>query len=194
MSLGEIVGLCLTTGLLGGLLGVVAGALLARRRGEARSLQLEQRRAIARWGAARRTLGRATASFVAAFRALSAEDRASSAYSLREQEAQRARAAWFACCREVDRADAVSLVVGLEALAEIHRDEATTDPRAIRAAIDGSKEEAAAFAARLKEADRSTESIMRAQIRATQTAGPARLTHALFRCMSALIDRFSRRP
>jgi len=195
MSSSEIVGMCLTVGLLGGSLGVVAGVLLGRRRSEAQSLLFEQRRAIARWAAARRTLGRASASFVAAFRSLAAEDRASAAYALREQEAQRARATWFECCREIDQAEAALLAAGLGAPASPQPAEAPTDPRALRAAIEGSAEEAATFLARLKEADRIVDATMLERFKACAAAtGPARIAGALVRCLEALADRWSRRP
>ncbi|MEK7757675.1 MAG: hypothetical protein AAB385_10740, partial [Planctomycetota bacterium] len=122
MSWDEIVGLALTAALIGGAVGAVLAALVARS-----GVALAERRAglilaeplkggsadatqtYARWLAARLTFSRASASFVAAFRALAVERRDSPQFPLRLEEAQRARVSWSEASRDLDFAEAMLL-------------------------------------------------------------------------------------
>ncbi len=143
MSSGEVIGLLATVVLLAGGAGAAATAAIAARRGLAADARMRRIDAYAQWLAAHKTLARASASFVAAFRALAAEHRDAVYFSLRRDEAQRARAAWCDAMRELDRAEA-SLVAWStdpsihEQLARFQR----TRPEALRAAIDGNQSDA----------------------------------------------------
>lgn len=195
MSSGEIVGLCLTIALLGGAVGVVVGVLLGRRRSDALAVSLERRRAIARWAGARRTLNRAAGSLVAAMRALGAEDRDSPIYSLREQEAQRARADWCVRCSEVDQAQAMVLALGDHLSTEKLGTGAANDARAIRTAIEGSEAELVSFHARLNEDDRAINAELLTILATLMSASSSgRIIRAMLRCVEGMADRFSRRP
>lgn len=140
MSTGEFIGLFATVALFAGGVGVVATALIAARRGSAADVRMRRIDAYAQWLAAYKTLARTSTSFVAAFRALAAERRDAAYFSLRRDEAQRARAAWCDAMRELDRAEA-SLVAWSadpsihKQLGRFHR----ARPEALRAAIDGNQ-------------------------------------------------------
>jgi hypothetical protein len=109
MSWDEIVGLTITAALIGGAVGVVLAALVARS-----GVVLAERRehttqTYARWLAARLTFSRTSASFVAAFRALAAERRDSPQFPLRMEDAQRARVYWSEASCDLDFAEAMLL-------------------------------------------------------------------------------------
>lgn len=108
MSWDEIVGLTLMAALIGGVVG--AAIALVARSGAALAERLEHTtRTYARWLAARLTFSRASASFVAAFRALAAERRDSPRFPLRMEEALRARVSWSEASRDLDYAEAMLL-------------------------------------------------------------------------------------
>jgi hypothetical protein len=118
----EIVGLTLTAVLIGGAVGAALGVLVARS-GDAfarrqaglilteplKGGSADATQTYARWLAARLTLSRASASFVAAFRILAAERRDSPQFPLRMEEAQRARVSWSEASRDLDLAEAMLL-------------------------------------------------------------------------------------
>ena len=86
MSTGEAIGLAITMGALG----AAVGTLIAHaRRPKAKAIGRTE--ALARWLAARKTLSSSARSFVAAFRALAAEQPDSAFFDLRLDEAQRSR-------------------------------------------------------------------------------------------------------
>jgi len=109
MSWDEIVGLTLAAALVGGAVGAAFGVLVARSCTTIAQRRERTTQAYARWLAARMTLSRASASFVAAFRALAAERRDSPQFPLRMEEAQRARVSWSEASRDLDFAEAMLL-------------------------------------------------------------------------------------
>ena len=154
MSVGEIVGLLMTAGLFGGAVGAAAVAWGMTRRERARQKRMDLRDAYARWLAGHMTLSRASVSFVAAFRSLAAATRDSVYFSLRVEEAQRARASWCDAMRELDLAEAslrthVPASVIREQLTRFKR----VAPAALRAAIDASEGDAHQFVQSLRVAD-----------------------------------------
>ncbi len=111
MSWDEIVGLTLTAALVGGAVGAAISAMVARS-GAARAMRQEHTtQTYARWLAARLTFSRASASFVAAFRALATERRDSPQFPLRREEALRSRVTWSEASRDLDYAEAMLLVI-----------------------------------------------------------------------------------
>ena len=156
MSVGEIVGLVLTAGLFGGAAGAVVVARITARRQRVFNRRTQLLDAYARWLAGHMTLSRASASFVAAFRSLAAESRDSTFFTLRVEEAQRARARWCDAMRELDLAEASlrthapTPVVG-EQLTQFKR----VEPKALRAAINGSETDADQFMQLLRAADQA---------------------------------------
>jgi len=154
MSTSETVGLCLTVTLLAGIVGMLAGVLWAR--GSLANAKCAGRHAdvLARWLAAQMTLSRAAASFVASFRALAAEPPDGPFFSLREQEAQRARAGWSEAMREWDQAAAAMFVVfGDAAFVRPSAERSPPSVHELRQAIDGNRSEVDAFQRRLHESD-----------------------------------------
>lgn len=138
MSTGELIGLLATVVLLAVVAGAAATAVVAARRGGAADARMRRIDVYAQWLAAHKTLARASTSFVAAFRALAAEHRDALYFSLRRDEAQRARAAWCDAMRELDRAEAA--LVAWVADPSIHKQLALFQrvrPEALRGAIDG---------------------------------------------------------
>jgi hypothetical protein len=122
MSWDEIVGLTLTAVLIGGAVGVAltalvvhSGASFAERRvglilaKPPKGGSADVTQTYARWLAARLTFSRASASFVAAFRALAAERRDSPQFPFRMEEALRARISWSEASRDLDLAEAMLL-------------------------------------------------------------------------------------
>jgi len=109
MSWDEIVGLNLTAVLIGGAVGAMLTALVVRSGVAFAERQEHARQTYARWLAARLTFSRASASFVAAFRALAAERRDSPQFPFRMEEAHRARVSWTEASRDLDFAEAMLL-------------------------------------------------------------------------------------
>lgn len=152
MSSGEIVGFMLTTVLLGVLVGLVLGARVMTRRERELELLVQRRDAYARWLAAWNSLARESSSFVAAFRALGAEEQDSDYFSLRCEEAQRARAAWCAAMRELECAEARLLVWSDQpALREELKTFERTSPDRLRAAIEGRQQDVHEFVGRVQD-------------------------------------------
>jgi hypothetical protein len=149
MSIGEVVGLTLTVAVFGAAAGAaVAAAIIAwSRRGTSRRMRYDD--AFAQWLAAWMNLSRTSVSLVAAFRALAAEGHDSEYFSLRQDEAQRARAAWCDAMRELDRAEA-GLVA--RSASPIRADLARfvrVSPAALRAAINGDQQDVDALVKQL---------------------------------------------
>ena len=154
MSSGEFLGLLFTVSLLGVLVGAAFTWIVAIRRHRPAEPDVRRREVYARWLAARISLTRASASFVAAFRALATERTDAEYFALRREEAQRTRNAWWEAMRELDGAEAMLLVwsddpTTRERLAHFDR----VEPEALRKAIDGSQGEVDALLRRLREAD-----------------------------------------
>lgn len=102
----ELVGLVISVAFAGLAIGVAVTLLIAVRKDRSAELHIRRTDAYAQWLAAWTTLTRASRSFVAAFRALAAEDQDSKYYALRQDEAQRSRSAWYEATRDLDRAEA----------------------------------------------------------------------------------------
>lgn len=93
-------------GVLGGIVGAALTSLYWAKRERWASEQETRREVIASWLAARIALGRASISFVTAFRSLGAVGPESRYFSLRQDEAQRARAQWARAAQDLDIAEA----------------------------------------------------------------------------------------
>ena len=106
MTDGEAIGLAIMAGILGGVFGAGVTAMYCAFRDRVSAARVCRRDTIAQWLAARMMLGRASLSFVAAFRSLAAEGRESRYFSLRQDESQRARAQWCAAAETLDLAEA----------------------------------------------------------------------------------------
>ena len=138
MAEGQTIGIVISAGVLVGMIGAVLTALYCTFRSRAGEVRAARRDAIAGWLGARMTLGRASVSFVAAFRSLAAERPQSRYTGLRQEESQRARAQWCRAAESLDLAEA-RLRVWLrspefqERLDGFER----TSVESLRAAIDG---------------------------------------------------------
>lgn len=156
MSVGEIIGLALTAGLLGGLAGAALVGVMLRRHRDAREQRRRRVEASARWLAARMNLSRTSVSFVAAFKALAAARPESIYFPLRMEEAQRVRAQWSEAARELDLAGA-SLRVWLDSSGERRQLSgfARIGADRLRVAIDGDEHEVDELLQALNLADRA---------------------------------------
>jgi hypothetical protein len=197
MSTGELIGLLATVVLFAGGVGVVATALVAARRGSAADARKRRLDAYAQWLAAHKTLARASTSFVAAFRVLAAEHRDAVYFSLRSDEAQRARAAWCDAMRELDRAEA-SLVVW-SADPSIHGQLVLFQrprPEALRAAIDGDQVDVDRLSHAFHGADElAVEFVIRATVRARDGQSATRRFFALVAAhVETIVHHWSRKP
>lgn len=138
MAEGQTIGIVISAGVLGGMIGAVLTALYCTFRRRVLDVRAARRDAIAGWLGARLTLGRASVSFVAAFRSLAAERPQSRYTGLRQEESQRARAQWCRAAESLDLAEA-TLRVWLrspefqEGLDGFER----ASVKSLRAAIDG---------------------------------------------------------
>lgn len=197
MSTAELIGLLATVVLFAGGVGVVATALLAARRGSAADARMRRIDAYAQWLAAYKTLARASTSFVAAFRALAAERRDAVYFSLRRDEAQRARAAWCDAMRELDRAEA-SLVAWSsdpsihEQLARFRR----AQPEALRVAIDGNQVDVDKLLHELHGADElAAEFVIRATVQAHDgESATRRLLARVVTHVETIVHHWSKKP
>ncbi len=165
MSTSEVVGLVVAAGLVGGLAGSMLVALIVTRITKVRDRRARRIDAYARWLAARLAVSRACVSFVAAFRSLRREPRDSTFFSLRADEAQRARAQWSTAMQELDASEAVLIAWSIhddigDRLAGFERVAAHT----LREAINGSDEEADALSQRLRTVDRSATEFVREEV------------------------------
>ena len=138
MAEGQTISIVILAGVLGGIVGAVLTALYCTFGSRVVEVRAARRDAIARWLGARITLGRASVSFVAAFRSLATERPESRYVSLRQEESQRVRAQWCRAAESLDLAEA-TLRVWLrspefqERLDGFER----TSVESLRAAIDG---------------------------------------------------------
>ncbi len=138
MAEGQTIGIVISAGVLGGMIGAALTALYCALRSRAGEVRAARRDAIARWLGARITLGRASVSFVAAFRSLAAERPESRYIGLRQEESQRVRAQWCRAAESLDLADA-TLRVWLQSSEFQERlgGFEQTSVESLRAAIDG---------------------------------------------------------
>lgn len=138
MSIGEVVGLLLTAAVLAAVTGACFYNLAAKRRRRVDESWIRRRDAHARWLGTQMALSRACLSFVAAFRTLAKEPRESRYFTLRLEEAQRARQSWCDAMSEMDRAEAMLVVWSDDAdLRKIIVELGRVTPIALRQAING---------------------------------------------------------
>jgi hypothetical protein len=155
MSLGEGIGLALTAGLIGGLVGAVLMAAITLRRNREGQRSQDTIAAYAEWLAARLALSRACGSFVAAFRSLAIEPRDGPNLALRTQEAQRARSQWCDAMRDLDLAEAALLAGGLRLPSDGKEHFSDRmNPDALRRAINGDFYEVNTLHQELRRSDR----------------------------------------
>ena len=175
MSTGELVGLICTVALLAAVAGALVTAVVAGRHSRAAEIRLRRVDVYAQWLAAHFATTRASVSFVTAFRALAVVKQDSEYFSLRQEEAQRARAAWCDAMSELDRAEAALLVWSTDPSIRTHlaRFERIS-PETLRSAIDGHRQNVARLIERLRNADDRAAEFVRA---ATKEARPRRLGH-----------------
>ena len=141
------------------------------------------------------TLSRASASFVAAFRALAAERRESAFFPLRTEEAQRARAFWCESSRDLDLAEGTLMVcVHDPAIHQRLADLERITAEALRAAINSDQAEVDALVGKLRAADQRALDFVRAVTasdRQRRSPWRDRLTE-LTTPIRTLVDRWSR--
>jgi len=151
--------------------------------------------ALARWLAAWMNLSRTSVSLVAAFRALAAEAHSSEYFSLRQDEAQRARAAWCDAMRELDRAEAGLVARSASPIRADLAHFVRASPAALRAAINGNQRDVDALIEQLGGTTaRVAEFVEATAIGEHSIRSPARelLTRAAAR-MQAIVQSWSER-
>ena len=166
----EILALVISVALAGVAAGAAITLLVSVRKNNSTELNIRRADAYAAWLAARVTLTRASASFVAAFRTLAAEEPDSKYFALRHDEAQRARATWCEAVRELDQAEAT--LVAWSDQASIQSKLKQFEPvsaEALRAAVNGEQKEVGSLLQRLHHADQAATAFVRA---ATAGANP----------------------
>ncbi len=195
MSWDETVGLMLSVALLSGVVGAALAAGFVRRREARETDHARVVEAYARWLAARLTLSRASLSFVAAFRALAAERRESTYFSLRTEEAQRARALWCETSRDLDLTEATLLTTisdsGFPAqIGALER----VSAEVLRAAINGAPAAFDGLVQQLRAADQRAVEFARAAAASSRRGGsPWRGRLGLFaRPIQSVVHRWSR--
>ena len=138
MSGGQLAGLIVTVALVSAASGLWLATILVSLRADVSADRRHRACAYADWLAAWRTASRAAQSFVAAFRALGAEPADAPYHTLRQAEAQRARADWCEALRRLDQAEARLIALSDDdgiggRLATFER----PTPECLRAAING---------------------------------------------------------
>lgn len=195
MSIGEVIGLTLTVAAFGVATGAaVAAAIIAwSRRRTARRMRCDD--AFARWLAAWMNLSRTSASLIAAFRALATEGHNSEYFSLRQDEAQRARAAWCDAMRELDRAEAGLVARSASPMRADLARFVRVSPAALRAAINGNQRDVDALVQQLgRTTTRAAEFVEATAIGERSVQSPVRefLTRAATR-VQAIVRSWSER-
>jgi len=169
MQPAELAGLIISVAFAGLAIGVAVTMLIVVRKDRNAELHIRRTDAWAEWLAARTTLTRASISFVAAFRALAAESEDSKYYGLRQDEAQRARSAWYEAMRELDRCEAALVAWSIDPNIRSQLDKfERVSADALRSAVDGGESELAEFKDRLHRLDGRAVEFVRA------SAGDAR--------------------
>ncbi len=140
MSIGEVVGLLMTAAVLAAVTGACFYNLAAKRSRRVDELWIRRHDAHAYWLGTQMALSRACLSFVAAFRTLAKESRESRYFTLRLEEAQRARQSWCDAMSDVDRAEARLVIWSDDAdirkkIGELGR----VTPATLRQAINGNE-------------------------------------------------------
>ena len=196
MSNGEMVGLVLAVALFSASAGAVVAGVIAARRDRFAELRMRRTDAYALWLGARRTLTRASLSFVAAFRAVAAQTRRKDVETLRHEEAQRTRTAWFEAMRELDQAEAGLVVWSDDPSVRRHLDRfPPVKPEMLREAIDGSVKTVAQLARLLREDDdRAVQFVLMAtaRTRPRDLPGSVWLT-GMAKYAGSIVDHWSKR-
>lgn len=200
MTVGEVVGLTVVALLLGAAAGVGIGMLLMARLMRSGYARRSSSESYAKWLAARFTHGRASVSFVAAFRALASEARGSPNFQLRLEEAQRARADWIESVRLLDGAESLVIASTLDpTVRERLRAFHSVGAGNLRAAIDGPLIAADRFRRSVRQADEAAIDFMLSELsngswhrgmRQVMTTGVLRSATRV----GGLIDRWSSAP
>ena len=200
MSPGEVAGLALLAGLFGGVAGaVLVGVIISARRAWIAQRRKEQIDAYAGWLAARLTLSRACGLFVTAFRALAAEPRESVYFSLRMEEAQRARTQWCDAVRQLDLAEATLLAWAADpSVVQQCAPLDCIDAGALRQAINGTEGDADRLFQQLRRADRVAIDRARKATADIQARGSLRTWGAMLARTTAhlesIVSHWSARP
>ncbi|MHC4697622.1 MAG: hypothetical protein ACYTFA_12860 [Planctomycetota bacterium] len=195
MSSGEVAVIAVLGGLCGVLVGAATAALVISQRRQSVAQRTRLIEAYTGWLAVRMTAGRASLSFVAAFRALAAERSDSIYFPLRTDEAQRARAYWCDAMQKLDLAEAALIV--------LHADDSGRDPcrqffrvrpDALRRVINGDEADVDRLAQDLHAADRVAVDYVRNAVadakRRPANAGIQGLFVKTFRQVRAIVDRW----
>jgi hypothetical protein len=190
-----MIGLLLTVALFAAVGSAVVTAVAGRRAGRVADQRARRMDAYAQWLAACMGLNRSSASFVAAFRALAAEDRDSKYFALRQEEAQRARTDWCSAQGELERAEA-ALVVWSEdpSVRERLACGAPVAPEELQSAINGGQGDLDAFMQRLRSADARAAEIARRATRTHTRRDPLReLSERLAVFVATIVEQWGRR-
>lgn len=168
MSAGELIGLIVTIGLLCTLITATVILVLSIRQHPQPAKHDSSTEAYERWLAARLSLSRASMSFVMAFRSLAAESKESPHYSLRMQEAQRARSHWVATRSELDHAIAAIIVRSKDPTIPDQLNKLDTlDAVLLRGTINGIPKEVQQFRDRLCTIDRDSIRWVQSKVRSS---------------------------
>ena len=199
MSAGEVAVIASLAGLVGVAIGVSTTALLTWRCREDIGRRTRLIEAYTGWLAARMTAGRASFSFVAAFRALAVERSDYIYFPLRTDEAQRARAYWCDAMKSLDLAEATLIALDV--------DDSDRDPRdlffrvgpdALRRAINGDEADVDMLAHELRAADRlAVDFVRNIVVGGGKTRGGAVLNSRFVRTLRqlrAIVGRWSDEP
>ena len=195
MTAGQIACLVLSAALIGAVGGAWLATIIISLKAGTGVVQRRRLDAYAEWLSAWRTLSRASLSFVAAFRALAADPRQSPYHTLRQDEAQRSRAAWCEAMAQLDKAEAHLLVWSDDP--EIRERMGSLDrptPECLRAAINGEQE----LTDRLRDRLRADDERAMTQVHAHSLGSrdePSRLFAMIRRgagFLQAIVDQWSR--
>lgn len=197
MSPGELVGLLATVALFAAVVGVVLTAVVSWRRNRRIERWIRQTDAYGQWLGAYLTLIRASISFVAAFRSLAAQKHDSKYFSLRGDEAKRARADWCEAKSRLDRAEAMLIAWSDDAsIAEQLAGFRPGAPDMLRAAIDGDPSDVEQLTRRLRETEQRAIAFVR-----TATDGEEARRFPFSQCLSRparwatiVMDNWAKRP
>lgn len=195
MPTGELIGLISTVTLLAAAAGAVVSAVVVVRRDRAAEIRLRRVDVYAQWLASYLAATRASVSFVTAFRALAVVKRDSEYFSLRQDEAQRARTAWSDAMGELDHAVAALLVWSVDESirSRLGRFERVS-PETLRATIDGHRRNVARLIQRLRDADERAAEFVRTSTAGARPRRPSRgvlLTRAEA-YIESIVDHWSR--
>ncbi len=191
MTPGEVVGLSLTVALLAFLSGVLVVA--SRDRGESAHQRDRDSRLskLADYLGARRSVTRASLTFVASFRALTVTKESSPHTQLRTKEAHASRRRLHEALDNLDKSQA-ELIVWFPDFARAGEGSHSVDVATLRAAIEGTKADVATLAKCLQEADRQAAARVRDCAKTLHGAQEALLISDLAIAARSFLARFRR--